>query len=83
VLRPADYSQAEGVVRTLKEGDAVILVLTGVNEALTKRLLDFSFGAACALGATVECVGSKTFAITIGKELTQAERSELASKGIA
>jgi cell division inhibitor SepF len=83
VLRPADYSQAEGVVRTLKEGDAVILVLTGTTEALTKRLLDFSFGAACALGAKVECVGAKTFAITIGKELSPSERAELAAKGIS
>lgn len=82
VLRPKSYEEAEKVVTSLKGGNAVVLVVADASGELSKRLLDFSFGAACALGASVECVGDKTFAITCVKPLTEVERMNLRNQGV-
>lgn len=82
VLKPLSYNDAEAVSTSLKLGEAVVLCLAGTPDALTKRILDFSFGVASALDASVECVGAKVFAITRAGELSDAERSYLHSQGI-
>ena len=82
IIRPNAYEDAENVTTALKAGDVAILVLGNVPEALMHRLLDFSFGAASALGAAVECVAPKTFVICRGDALSDAERLNLSSMGI-
>ncbi|WP_302964624.1 cell division protein SepF [uncultured Adlercreutzia sp.] len=82
VIKPVAYNDAEGVSTALKLGDAVVLCLTGTPDALSKRILDFSFGVASALDASVECVGNKVFALTRSSELSEAERSYLRSQGL-
>lgn len=82
VIKPMAYNDAEGVSTALKLGDAVVLCLAGTPDALSKRILDFSFGVASALDASVECVGNKVFALTRVNELTEAERSYLRSQGL-
>lgn len=82
VIRPASYEDAEGVTDALKAGDVAVLVLGGVQEGLMHRLLDFSFGAASALGAAVECVAPKVFVIYRGDSLTDMERVNLQTMGV-
>ncbi|MCI2241748.1 cell division protein SepF [Adlercreutzia faecimuris] len=82
VLRPADYGEAEQVARALKAGDVAVLCLGATPDALAKRILDFSFGVAAALDASVECVADKTFAITRFKELSDSERVGLHAQGV-
>ncbi len=82
VIKPAAYNDAEAVSTALKLGDAVVLCLVGTPDALSKRILDFSFGVASALDANVECVGNKVFALTRVNELSEAERSYLRSQGL-
>lgn len=82
VVRPTAYADAEAVAKSLKAGDAVVLVLKQTPSNLVMRLLDFSFGASCALGASVDCIGEKVFAITAGAPLTQSELSNLRGQGI-
>lgn len=82
VLTPTDYSQAADVARALKAGDAVVLTLAQVPGDLAKRILDFSFGAASALDAGVECVAEKVFVVARGQGLSESERTELRSQGI-
>lgn len=82
VIKPLAYNDAEAVSTALKLGEAVVLCLTGTPDALSKRILDFSFGVASALDANVECVGAKVFALTRINELSDAERSYLHSQGI-
>ncbi len=82
VVRPTAYADAEAVAKSLKAGDAVVLVLKQTPSDLVMRLLDFSFGASCALGASVDCVAEKVFAITAGAPLTQGELSNLRGQGI-
>ncbi len=77
VIRPNKYDDVENVTKVLKMGDVAILSLGNVPEDLMKRLLDFSFGVASALDASVECIGSKVFAITRNEPLDASEREDL------
>lgn len=83
VIRPNTFEDAEAVTTALKAGDVAVLALGNVPEALTHRMLDFSFGAASALGAAVECIAPKTFAINRGDALSEAERLNLSTMGVA
>lgn len=82
VIKPASYADVEGVARALKAGDVVVLALGNTPEALSKRILDFSFGVASALDASVDAIANKVFAITKGNELTEVERATLRSQGV-
>lgn len=82
VLRPVSYENAEGVTTALKAGDVAVLVFTNVADDLMHRMLDFSFGAASALGAAVECVAPKTFVICRGDALSDMERVNLQTMGL-
>ena len=77
VLKPGVYAEAEGVAKALKGGDVVILVLSETPADLVKRILDFSFGAAAALDASVECIADHVFAIAVDSGLSEVERMTL------
>ncbi|MCI9129308.1 MAG: cell division protein SepF [Eggerthellaceae bacterium] len=82
VMHPSSYEDAADVTSTLKVGDVAVLVLKGVPDSLAHRMMDFSFGAASALDATVDCVADKTFVICRGDALSDAERANLMTQGI-
>lgn len=82
IIKPLSYADAEGITAALKAGDAVVLGLGNTQEALSKRLLDFAFGAASALDAGVDCIGPKVFALTIGPKLSESECAELRRQGV-
>lgn len=82
IIRPKTYEDAERVTQALKLGNVAVLVLTTVPQNLMHRMLDFSFGAASALSAQVECVADKTFIICRGDALTSGERDNLAKQGL-
>lgn len=82
VLRPIRYGEADRIPAALKKGEVVVLALTGVAGGLDKRILDFSFGAASALDAEVECVADKVFVIAQGSGLTDSERASLQAQGV-
>ena len=82
VLEPKTYGEMESVARMLKAGDLVVLALAQTPDGLERRILDFSFGVAAALDASVECVGDKVFVINRGEALSAAEKSELRSRGL-
>lgn len=82
VLRPMSYSEVERIAKVLKAGDVVVLALGKTPATLSKRILDFSFGVASALDASVDCVADKVFVITRGSALSDEERASLRGKGV-
>lgn len=82
VVRPKTYADAEKVAKTLREGNLVVLCLDQTSDQLTKRILDFSFGAAAALGASVDCLKEKKFVLAVGPGLDDQERRGLQSQGV-
>ena len=82
VIRPKAYGDAERVAKVLRAGDAAVLCLTQTPDQLAKRILDFSFGAATALGASADCVAEKVFVLAVGPGLDDQERRGLQSQGV-
>lgn len=82
IIAPMSYGDVEGVARALKAGDVVVLVLNRTPDALSKRVLDFSFGVASALDASVDSLAGKVFSITRDHGLTPSERTELRNQGV-
>ena len=82
VISPVAYDEVEHVARTLRAGDVVVLSLRNTPNQLSKRILDFSFGVASALDASVDCVADKVFAVVRGEQLTDAERMKLRGQGV-
>ncbi|MDO4401014.1 MAG: cell division protein SepF [Coriobacteriia bacterium] len=82
IVAPQSYGDVESVARALRTGDLVVLNLVNTPGDLVKRVLDFSFGVASALDASVDCVAEKVFVICRGQGLTEAERTTLRSQGI-
>lgn len=82
VIAPTSYADAEEVAKGLKVGSAVVLVLRSTAPDLAKRVLDFSFGAAAALDASVDVVSEKVFALTRLQDLTESERDSLRAQGL-
>ncbi len=82
VIKPITYEDVEGVANAVRAGEIVALVLKMTNDALSKRVLDFSFGVASALDARVEYISEKVFVIMRGTEMTLEEKHELQKQGI-
>lgn len=82
VIKPVSYADAEGVAKGIKAGAVVVLALRNTPDALRGRILDFSFGAASALDANVECPGDKVYAIARGRALDDAEKQQLRNQGV-
>ena len=82
VIKPVSYNDAERVSRIIKTGDVAVISLRGTSEALGKRILDFSFGVACALEAQVELVSAQVYAICRGAELSESEKARLREQGL-
>lgn len=83
VIKPTKYENAEAVTNVLKGGDVAILSFGTIDRDLMKRILDFSFGAASAMDATVECIANGVFAICRSAPLDEREREDLHNMGIA
>ena len=82
VLKPMSYGEVERIAKSLKAGDAVVLGLRNTPDSLSKRILDFSFGVASALDASVDCVADKVFVVARGAALTESEKASLRNQGV-
>ena len=82
IISPVSYNEVENVARMLRAGDAVVLTLRNTPSQLSKRILDFSFGVASALDATVDCIADKVFAITRVSNLDEDELARLRNQGV-
>ena len=82
VLRPESYDDVETVVRRVRTRQPVALVFAGVRTEVAKRVLDFSYGFACGLGATVREVGDRVFIVLPqGCEVKETDLAKLRQDG--
>lgn len=82
VLRPESYDDVETVVRRVRTRQPVALVFQGVRTEVAKRVLDFSYGFACGLGATVKEVGDRCFIVLPqGCEVKDTDLAKLRQDG--
>lgn len=84
VIKPVSFnSAASDVSSALKAGCAVVICLKNTSEEVSKRLLDFAFGAAAMCGARVSLEAERTYVITIGPGLSQREKLLCVKEGVA
>ena len=82
ILRPESYDDVETVVRRVRTRQPVALVFAGVRTEVAKRVLDFSYGFACGLGATVREVGDRCFIVLPqGCEVKETDLAKLRQEG--
>lgn len=82
VLRPESYDDVETVVRRVRTKQPVALVFVGVRTEVAKRVLDFSYGFACGLGASVKEVGDRVFMVLpAGCEVKESDLTKLRDDG--
>ena len=81
-LRPESYDDVETVVRRVRTKQPVALIFVGVRTEVAKRVLDFSYGFACGLGATVKEVGDRVFMVLpAGCEVKDSDLKKLRADG--
>ena len=82
VLRPESYDDVETGVRRVRTRQPVALIFVGVRTEVAKRVLDFSYGFACGLGATVREVGDRVFIVLPqGCEIKETDLAKLRQDG--
>ena len=82
VLRPESYDDVETVVRRVRTKQPVALVFVGVRTEVAKRVLDFSYGFVCGLGASIQEVGDRVFMVLpAGCEVKQSDLKKLRADG--
>ncbi len=82
ILRPESYDDVETVVRRVRTKQPVALVFVNVKTDVAKRVLDFSYGFACGLGASVKEVGDRVFIVLPqGCEVKESDLAKLRSEG--
>lgn len=83
IIKPTNFdTAASDMSLALKNGDAVVLSLKATNFELSKRILDFSFGAASMCGAMVSLDAERTYVFTIGEPLTGDEKLFCKKNGV-
>ena len=82
VLRPESYDDVETVVRRVRTRQPVALIFVGVRTEVAKRVLDFSYGFACGLGATIKELGDRIFIVLPqGCEVKDSDLAKLRADG--
>ena len=70
------------MVRRVRTKQPVALVFVGVRTEVAKRVLDFSYGFACGLGASVKEAGDRVFIVLpAGCEIQESDLSKLRADG--
>ena len=82
VVNPGSFEDAEMISAALRARKLVVITVREVPEFLSRRILDFAFGAASVSGATVAVIANKIYALTFDAPLNQYEILSLRDKGV-
>lgn len=82
VINPDTYEEAEVVTKALRDKDVVVIDLRGVDQGLSRRFLDFSFGATSALNGKVDMLENRVYTISVGEPITQSEIERIKRDGL-
>ena len=82
VVNPGSFEDAEMVSTALRARKQVVITVRQVPDFLSRRILDFAFGAASVAGASVAVIANKIYALTFDAPLNQYEILSLREKGV-
>ena len=82
LVHPKSFNDAQQVADRFKDAVPVILNLQGVDNDLSKRLIDFASGLTYALDGGMQRIADKVFMLTPRNvEISAEERAQLIEKG--
>lgn len=81
VVNPGSFEDAEMISAGLRARKAVVVNVRQVPDFLSRRIMDFAFGAASASGATVGVIANKMYALTFNRALNEYEILSLRNRG--
>lgn len=64
VYRPVSYDDAQNIIENLKKRRPVIVNMEGIDREIAQRILDFIFGAICAVDGKLYKVNSRIFVVS-------------------
>ena len=82
VVNPGAFDDVELIATALRARTNVVLPLRETPDHLTRRVLDFSFGAASVSGAKVALIATKVYALYFDEPLNQYEILSLRNQGV-
>jgi cell division inhibitor SepF len=83
VVEPSGFNDAQELGDRLKEDQAVVLNLRGLDRDLQRRLIDFSSGLAYAVGGTMRKVDDQVFLLTpTSVEVSEEDKERLQARGL-
>jgi len=83
VVEPNGFNDAQELGDRLKENQAVVLNLRGLERELQRRLIDFSSGLAYAVGGTMRKVDDQVFLLTpTAVEVSEEDKERLQARGL-
>ncbi len=81
ISMPEKYQDVQKIADRIKENQAIIVNVQGVERNLSRRMIDFCAGVTYALGGAMEKVSEQVFLITPANvEVTEAERVRLENR---
>ena len=81
VVNPGSFEDAEMISTGLRARKVVVVNVRQVPDFLSRRIMDFAFGAASATGANVGVVANKIYALTFDRPLNEYEILSLRNRG--
>lgn len=83
VVEPRGFNDAQELGDRLKDNQAVVLNLRGLDRDLQRRLIDFSSGLAYAVGGTMRKVDDQVFLLTpTSVEVSEEDKERLQARGL-
>ncbi len=64
IVKPERFQDSSVVVDYLKDNKTVVLNLESTDKEASRRIIDFSSGAAYANNGQIKCIANRTFIIT-------------------
>lgn len=64
IVRPDRFQDSSSIVDNLKNNKTVVLNLESTDKETSRRIIDFSSGAAYANNGQIKCIANRTFIIT-------------------
>lgn len=64
IVKPERFQDSSSIVDYLKDNKTVVLNLESTDKEASRRIIDFSSGAAYANNGQIKCIANRTFIIT-------------------
>lgn len=83
VVEPSGFNDAQELGDRLKDHQAVVINLRGLDRDLQRRLIDFSSGLAYAVGGAMRKVDDQVFLLTpTSVEVSEEDKERLQARGL-